>query len=179
MRGQLLVVSVVASAFAGCVPPRTEIVRPPVEEWRAVEQPLSAGVTAETFYLAVVQLMAERGIALREDHPLAYTLVSEWVDTDPPLLVEVKAGNAASTPSPRSATAGARQVAFVVTVQAATVRLDIHCRERIPTAVGVVPDAFDDCDDTARPPAAIKAVGTLIREGMVRATQLQPMVPPH
>lgn len=166
---------VVAAVGTGCVRPKTELARPPVADWRVLESPLADGVTADSFYLATVQLMAERGYGLQLDHAAAHTIVSDWIDTQPPVLTETEqSGQGGRAPAKRRSTVGATQVAFVVTVQATTARIDIRCRERVPLEIGLVPASFDRCPTPARPPTAIKAAKGVISEAMVRALLLGP-----
>lgn len=169
---------VVAAVGTGCARPKTELARPPVADWRVLEKPLADGVTAESFYLATVQLMAERGYDLQLDHAAARTIVSEWIDTQPPVLTETEqSGQGGRAPAKRRSTVGATQVSFVVTVQATSVRIDIRCRERVPLEIGVVPAAFDRCPTPARPPTAIKAAKGVIGDAMRRAPLLAPAAP--
>ncbi len=169
---------VVAAVGAGCVHPKTRLDRPPVADWSPIETPLATGVTADNFYLATVQVMVERGYDLQLDHAAARTIVSEWIDSQPPVLTETEqSGQGGRAPAARKSTVGVAQVAFVVTVQASAVRIDIRCRERVPVEIGLVPTAFDRCPTSARPPAAIKTAKGLIGDATARAPLLGPTAP--
>lgn len=170
-----IMAGLLALAPSGCVTPKTELVRPPAVAWHPLEQPLAHGVTADGFYLAAVQIMAERGLVPQFDHPAAHTLVSSWIPTAPPVLFEAKPSQqTAGAPAPLKRTNGVAQFAIVVTVQSGTARIDIRCRERVPVALGVVPSAFTRCQRDQRPPIAVEAAKSFADEAMMRA----PLLPP-
>jgi hypothetical protein len=157
-------------AVTACGATQTQLERPPTAAWSTMEAPLVG--SADAVHHAAVQILAERGLRAVAVHDGARTLVTGWWAVAPPVLVAWTDGeDPAARPivDVQRDTRGVAQAALVVTVQAERVRVELLCRERVPTAPGKVPAAFAPCRADQRPEEAIAVAREVLAATIERA----------
>jgi hypothetical protein len=157
-------------AATACGATQAQLERPPTASWSTMGAPIVG--SADAVHHAAVQVLAERGLRPVTVHDGARTLVTGWWAVEPPVLVAWTEGEDPATRpivDVQRDTRGAAQVALVVTVQAERVRVELLCRERVPTAPGKVPAAFSPCRAGQRPEEAIAVAREVLATTLERA----------